>query len=297
MGGSPLRMEEVVVSPAWEEIARKAPHGLIMIIGGADTGKSTFARWLLGHLAAASPSPIGFLDGDPGQSTLGPPTTVTLAFTRPGTKHFPLRGRRWRRCVGSTSPRDHMLPLLSGVARLVEVARSRRVKTIVYDTTGLIDPRHGGVALKLAKIELLRPDLLIAIRRSGELEPLIAPLRRSNRIRISVIEASPALRHRSILARQRHRVRRFAEQFAGAVPLEIETGRYAIFPHSCMVRNQLLAFEDAQGFTVALGIAIRTDETAKTATILTPIRDLARVDSIRLADLKVHPVTFRDAII
>jgi polynucleotide 5'-hydroxyl-kinase GRC3/NOL9 len=268
-----------------------------MVVGASDTGKSTFAHWLFKQLSASSSTPLAFLDGDPGQSILGPPTTITLALARAGMARFPGSGRRWRRFTGSTTPRNHVPPFLVSVARLVEVARSRSTRTIVYDTTGLVDPYQGGVALKLAKIDLLRPEVLIAIRRRDELEPLLAPLRRSAHMRIVELGASPALRPRNMAARQRHRARRFARHFAGAALLEVNVTRFPVSPDEFPGPNQLLAFEDAAGFTLALGIATRSDKTAKTAAILTPIRSLSAVHAIRLADMTVDPVTFRDQML
>lgn len=268
-----------------------------MVVGASDTGKSTFAHWLLEQLSASSSAPLAFLDGDPGQSILGPPTTITLALARARMAHFPGGGRRWRRFTGSTTPRSHVLPFLVSVARLVEVARSRKIRTIVYDTTGLVDPNHGGVSLKLAKVDLLRPEVLIAIRQRDELEPLLAPLRRSARTRIVELDASPALQPRSMVVRQHHRACCFARHFAGAALLEVDISRFAVFSDAFPGPNQLLAFEDTAGFTLALGIATRNDKTANTALILSPIRGLSAVDAIRLADMTVDPVTFRDQML
>lgn len=189
-----------------------------------------------------------------------------------------------------------MPPLLAGVARLVEVARRRRVRAIIYDTTGLIDPDQEGVQLKLAKIDLLCPEIVIAIRRANELEPLLAPLRKSARTRTVELDPAPELRPRNILVRQRHRAHRFAEHFAGAKLQRLDLTRFAVFPHAFPVPGQLLAFENAAGFTLALGIVTETDERAEAASIISPIRDLSAVDTVRLADLLVDPITFRDRL-
>ncbi|NIO10390.1 MAG: hypothetical protein GTO40_21240, partial [Deltaproteobacteria bacterium] len=66
---------------------------------------------------------VGYLDGDPGQSTLGPPGTMTLAVAENGDDTFPPRGRIWRGFVGSVSPVGHMLPVLTCAARLLGAAR------------------------------------------------------------------------------------------------------------------------------------------------------------------------------
>jgi polynucleotide 5'-hydroxyl-kinase GRC3/NOL9 len=118
-----------------------------MVIGAPDTGKTTFARYLFTELCRVK-GQSAFLDGDPGQSTLGPPATITLGLSEPGTTGFPPNGKIWRWFIGSTTPAGHMLPLLVGAARLVKAAHSAGIQTIVYDSSGLIDPAAGGAALK-----------------------------------------------------------------------------------------------------------------------------------------------------
>ena len=98
--------------------------------------------------------------------------------------------------MGAVSPRGHMLPLLVGAARLVDTAQAAGAETLIYDTTGLVDPAQGGTALKLAKIDLLRPAVLFALQRSNELESLLLPLRRSSRLRVIDLPLSPAVRVR-----------------------------------------------------------------------------------------------------
>jgi polynucleotide 5'-kinase involved in rRNA processing len=186
-----------------------------------------------------------------------------------------------------------MLPLLMAVAGLVEIARRRQIRTIIYDTTGLIDPGQGGVALKLAKIGLLRPENLIAIRRRDELEPIIAPLRRSSLTRLIEIEASTETRRRMAPSRQRYRAARFAEHFAGAHLLHADLVRFPALQLGCPMLHQLLAFEDAGGNALSLGISARIDRIAGTATILTPINSLDEVKIIRSGDVIVDPETFR----
>ena len=130
----------------WHSIELGKPEGVIMVLGAPDMGKSTFAQFLYEqvltkHINAA------FIDGDPGQSRLGPPTTMTLSFD----------SGLWRVFVGSTSPVKHMLPMLIGAARLVDLARRKAARAIIYDTTGLIDETQG----ELNRIKALRTGGII----------------------------------------------------------------------------------------------------------------------------------------
>jgi polynucleotide 5'-hydroxyl-kinase GRC3/NOL9 len=137
------------IPPAWERITLPALGGTLLIVGAPDTGKSTFARYLYRRLCARHER-VAFVDGDIGQATLGPPTTMTLALGEPDDDGFPPAGPRFRTFVGDVSPRGHMLPTLVGAHRLVQQARQAGATAIVFDTTGLVDPAQGGGELKRA---------------------------------------------------------------------------------------------------------------------------------------------------
>ena len=72
-----------------------------------------------------------------------------------------------------------MLSMLVGASRLCGLAFKSGARWVVYNSCGLVDASRGGLALKLAEIDLLRPAALFAIQSQQELEPLLMPLRRS----------------------------------------------------------------------------------------------------------------------
>jgi len=69
---------DIDIPREWTQIDFNKLSGTLMVIGGTDVGKSTFARYLYSHLAGRG-SKVAFIDGDPGQSNLGPPGTMTAA--------------------------------------------------------------------------------------------------------------------------------------------------------------------------------------------------------------------------
>lgn len=279
--------QPITVSPEWEQIDRTLLHGPVMIVGASNVGKTTFARWLFQVLLHEHTGPVAFLDGDPGQSELGPPTTLTLAEAG-ASRVFPPTGRILRWFVGSTSPRGHMLVQLAGVGRLVEAAHSDGIGTIIHDTTGLVSPAFGGVALKLAEMDLLRPRVVIAIQDSGELEPLLACLRRSRRMQLIELHTSPFLRGRNVTVRAHHRAEAFVRYFTGAGLVELDTSRLAVVSLRALQPNQVVSLEDAGGFSVALGVITRPGRIVQ---ILTPLRDVAAVDTLRYGNVFVDPAT------
>jgi len=276
----------------WEQLDLPA-SGILMVIGAPDTGKSTLARYLYRRLCRQSHR-AAFLDGDPGQSMLGPPSTMTLAMGRIGDDAFPPLSQRWRRFVQAISPRGHMLPLLVSAARLTQAGRDAGADVIIYDTTGFVDPMQGGLNLKLAKIELLRPSAVFALQRDQELAPLRAALRHNRHTRWVELQPSNAIQARDVTARQAHRASQFAHYFASPRTVTVDWGQLAVLPTPRFAFHQLIALEDAEGFAPGLGIVQSADMKARQVTLLTPLASLAGVEALRLGDLTLDPKTFRD---
>lgn len=285
---------DIEVPSAWERITFSALSGTLLIIGAPDTGKSTFARYLYGRLCTYH-GRVAFIDGDVGQATLGPPTTMTLALGGPGDEAFPPSGPRFRSFVGDVSPRGHMLPTLVGAHRLVQKARQEGATAILFDTTGLVDPAQGGGALKQAKVDLLQPTVVLGVQRRNELEHLLVPLRRSRRTRVIDVPVAQAAHRREVPVRQEHRAARFSRYFRQAGSLEATWQRFAVFPAPTFTPRRLVALEDSAGFTLALGIVVASDPTRGVITLYTPLSSMAGVDALRLADLALDPHTFRES--
>ena len=282
------------IPPAWQHLTLSSLSGVILVVGAPDTGKSTFARYLYCRLYEYHER-VAFVDGDMGQATLGPPTTMTLALGEPGDETFPPTGPRFRTFVGDVSPRRHMLPTLVGAHKLVRKAREAKTTAIVFDTTGLVDPAQGGGELKRAKVDLLQPTVVVGIQRGNELEHLLVPLRRSRRTRVIDLPAPRTARRREVPVRQEHRATRFRRYFEGAHTLEIMWQHLAVFPTPAFKLHRLLALEDGEGFVLALGIITASDPARNTITLYTPASSLTGVDTIRLSDLALDPHTFRES--
>ncbi len=283
----PMRID---VPEGWEDKLADIVRGTVLIVGAVDTGKSTLVRYLWSRLAGRTD--LALIDADIGQSVLGPPTTQTLRLADPEVPHtFPPRGRLARWFVGSISPRGHMLPTVIGVSRLVALAKRWRAQTVLVDTTGMVAPHVGGVALKWAKFDLVRPDVVIALQREQELEPLIAPWRRSKRFRLVELPVSPLVRARSREERVAWRQYRFRVYFRRAHEITIPARALALLGTGEPVPDRLIGFLDRHGFLLALGIVREWD--GQEMRVLTPLRRLESVDAIRLGSVYLDE-TFRD---
>jgi polynucleotide 5'-hydroxyl-kinase GRC3/NOL9 len=279
------------ILPEWEQVDVAHLRGTLLIIGAPDVGKSTFARYLFRKVQTFSRC-VAFLDGDPGQSSFGPPTTMTLTFELGKSDGFPLQNQVWRSFVGALSPSGHMLQLLTGAARLVRASRKAGAQVTIYDTTGLIDQNQGGLSLKLAKIDLLRPTVVFAVQREKELEYLLKPLRRTRRVHIEEMHPSSAAHQRDFTTRQLHRIKQFAGYFSTAQTINVIWPHVAVFPAPRFSPNRLVALEDAEGFTLGLGIVQQVDDDAKEVVLFTPLTSLDKVDAIQLGEVIIDTHTF-----
>lgn len=286
-------MNRIEVPTSWENLTVSGMDGVILVVGATDTGKTTLARYLYRGLGAYHER-LAFVDGDMGQATLGPPTTMTLALGQANDGRFPPSGHRYSVFVGDISPTGHMLPTVVGARKLVEKAQERGATAVVFDTTGLVAASQGGGALKLALVNLLRPQVVIGLQRGSELEHLLVPLRCSHRTRVIDRVVPEAVRRRDPSARRKHRAEQFRRTFEGASPLTLRWPGRAVVPSPSFNENRLVALEDEEGFVLQLGIVVDRDLDDSRVTLLTTLSSLEDVDVVHVGDVAVDPTTFQD---
>jgi polynucleotide 5'-hydroxyl-kinase GRC3/NOL9 len=185
-----------------------AAGGTIQMIGGMDVGKTTFTRLLVNRAVAAGKR-VALLDTDPGQTEVGPPGCIGLAFMDAPVGSLADLTPQALAFVGNTSPAAHLLEHAAGAARLAALAGDR---LLIVDTCGYI---QGGGARRLHQIEfdLLQPAHVIALQRAGELEPILAPLRHRAGCLVHTPPISPAVTRKSPGLRSQRRAMRFASYF------------------------------------------------------------------------------------
>lgn len=283
--------DENVILPGGAELALGRTDGVILIVGEPNTGKSTLARHLFKQ-AQEKGTVTAYLDGDPGQSTIGPPATMAVATGRPGEGTFPPAGTELTWFVGAVSPRRHMLPMLSGAVRLSRAALEREADLLLYDSSGLVDPQQGGAALKRALVDVLQPAAIVAIQRRKELQELLCGWRHSG-LSVSQVAPSPDVKQRNAADRQAYRARRFRRYFQSAHRLALPRKRLATVHSPRWRRNQVVALRDREGFTLALGIVLE-EKDGGDLVVLTPLSEPDRVALLELGDLLLDPDTFKD---
>ncbi|HEV3504720.1 MAG TPA: Clp1/GlmU family protein, partial [Actinomycetes bacterium] len=158
--------------------------GTVLLLGSMDSGKTTFARALLAG-AVERGIPAAYLDTDVGRTTVGPPTTIGLKHVLEA-KHLnddELALADGLYFVGWVSAQFHLLPLIAGTAKLMNVARRDGAELVVVDTSSLISGVYGQI-LKYHKMEVTRPEYVIGFERGEELDPLLGIARRFTPARV-----------------------------------------------------------------------------------------------------------------
>jgi polynucleotide 5'-hydroxyl-kinase GRC3/NOL9 len=154
-------------------VDRAARASLVLFIGGLDAGKSTLARATCAY-ALRLGRKVAYLDADVAQKTVGPPATVGLRMIADPDdltlEH--MADADALGFVGSTSSEDHLLPLVGALQRLRDRARADGADLVVVDTGGEVS----GIRAQLVKyyeVDMLEPDLIVALRRGEELDPVL----------------------------------------------------------------------------------------------------------------------------
>ena len=264
--------------------------GTVVLLGAMDSGKTTFALGLL-RAAVERGVPAAYLDTDLGRPVVGPPTTIGLKFVSEPADLEPANLARADALyfVGWISAQFHLLPLIAGTAKLMNVVRSEQVRLVVVDTSGLIAGVYGQI-LKYHKLEVTEPDHVIGFQRGEELEPLLGIARRFTPARVEVRPVDPDVRPSTPIERAEARQARFAAYFAE--PLHRWRVKPTVFLPSlppgadlASVVGLLVGMEDGKGSCVGVGYLEMAEDGG--LRMLSSVSEGAR--ALRLGSTRIQP--------
>lgn len=163
----------------------------VMILGGIDSGKTSFSAYLTNKALKAKRS-VTIVDADLGQSDFGPPSTIgTCRVTKPIRDLFEIVAENI--CfVGVTSPSGAVPRVIEGITSMKEKASKRGANLVVINTDGWIEGEDA-IRYKVALVKQIKPDMVVAIEEKNELTFLLGALTETQNI---AIETSPAVRKR-----------------------------------------------------------------------------------------------------
>lgn len=180
-------------SKAQEELlSLQAKPVTAMVLGAVDSGKTSFCTYLINKLLHAKQK-VAVLDGDIGQSDIGPPCAIAYAFaTKPVADLFNLKAEN-AFFVGVTSPSKAVDKVIEGLASLEKEILSSSPDFIIVNTDGWVEGEEAA-SYKVQLVEQLNPNIVFCVQQKEELAPILDAL---EKFRKAVADSPSAIRHRS----------------------------------------------------------------------------------------------------
>ena len=263
--------------------------GVVMLIGGPDTGKTTLAKFLLRDALARARS-VAFVDADIGTSTVGPPACVGLKWIKSAHDFERLYEADELRFVGSTDPQGVILPHVVAAGTLVDVAR-RSADFIVLDTTGMVQGVVGQT-LKYHLMEVCDPAIVLVMQRGSEMEPTIGMLQRFLGVRVARAGPLPDLDPLGPVEKRASRIAAFAAALTPPVARwRVSSNVFAPtlpegFDLEKLVR-MLVGIQDGGGRCLGLGVLEYEDHVLRVAT-----HHGEPMEGLRLGSIRIDLTTF-----
>lgn len=259
--------------------------GKLLLLGAADTGKTTLLTALARRLS--QDRPVALVDADVGQSHIGPPTTVgwTLIHGQTAVAEHPARGIAF---VGDITPVGHLLQLTAALTLCVEQA-SQAAEVILIDTPGLVT---GGAACTLwwTVQRLLRPQRIVAVQRENELGEVLRGLH-PDLSAIEIVQSPAQMRRKSPQARQERRHRLFARYFQNAAAHKLDLRAlairttYGITPAN--TPGRLVGLSDVTGQDIAIGVIEQWRQERANGIIVAPQMDVQQVRCVTIGEARI----------
>jgi polynucleotide 5'-hydroxyl-kinase GRC3/NOL9 len=273
---------------AQQLIGRGLTHeGICLVLGAADTGKTTLVESVTRH--AASSQPVAVVDADIGQSHIGPPTTVGWALVDNPQIDFSQLAANGISFVGDVTPVGHLLQLAAAIAQCVRQA-AEAAASIMVDTPGLV---HGPAACALwwTVQRILQPKSMLAVQRGDELDDVISGLRHLD-LRLELIQSPPQIQSKSPQSRRTYRQKQFKNYFQDShsysISLKDISIQYDRPSNPANLVHRLVALRDDKGKDVAIGLIEDWQDSKKTAVVRAPQLDIRQIRCFVIGDISIE---------
>ncbi len=290
-------VEGSTIPRSWKaacELAReitKKPR-VIMILGGVDSGKSSFCTYLANRMVTVG-SRVAVLDEDLGQSDIGSPATVAyVTLTEPVTDLFALTLTN-AIFVGATSPATVTDKTIEAVALLKqEIVDNAAAEYLMVNTDGWTSGEEA-VFFKLQLAKAIKPDIVFCLEKSGLAVSQCATLHTALAgFRQMRVESPRAVRERDGEHRKTLRELSFTKYLERAkvrgFPLnEVTVERdedYRLIMEQ-RAENLLVAFYDRQKRFLGIGVLRSVDYDKKNLRILSAIAQ--KPATLRLGKVRI----------
>ncbi|MBS7635831.1 hypothetical protein KEJ37_00560 [Candidatus Bathyarchaeota archaeon] len=198
--GENANVEEVdgnTIPTSWDEayeelLTVQTKPAVALVLGTVDSGKTSFCTYLVNKLLNEKRK-VAILDGDLGQSDIGPPCTLAYAFVpRHVTDLFNLEAKN-AFFVGVTSPSRAAEKVIYGLTLLKSEILSGNSDFVIVNTDGWVEGEDA-VRYKAQLIEKIEPSIIYCIQQDEKLKPLIEAVKL---FRTVIIDSPQTIKQRS----------------------------------------------------------------------------------------------------
>lgn len=239
----------------WEEAVEllAAQSGAVLLVGATDVGKSTLAVAAANAALRAGRRPA-ILDADLGQGEVSPPGTLGIVRLEEPVASLADVKPRAMAFVGDTSPYGHLLSVVQGTRRLLTHALDRKDDVVFVDTSGLVLGRMAE-KLKLTKLTVLSPSLVVVVERAGELERLTRLLAGQTTAPVVRVRSAAEVRTKSPVYRRVQRANHFRRHFEHARAVDVNAGQVQVLD-SWVYTGTALTARQLRTLSAGLGVPV-----------------------------------------
>jgi len=260
--------------------------GTCLILGAADTGKTTLAAALAKRLAPSRP--VGIVDADIGQSHIGPPTTVGWAVATEHHSDFLQLFAAGISFVGDVTPVGHLLQLTAAIIQSVNQA-SKAAELIIVDTPGFVSGPAAS-ALWWTVQHVLNPKLILAVQNNDELSDILAGLHHLSS-HLEIIQPPSQIKAKSPQERRAYRQSQFNKYFQDSLLHNINLSDIAVQATWNLSRNSpvshIAALRKRDGTDVAIGIIKDWHSDKNIAAIKAPQLEMREIRCLIIGDVTI----------
>jgi polynucleotide 5'-hydroxyl-kinase GRC3/NOL9 len=262
---------------------------VVMVVGKADSGKSSFSTYMVNKLVDEK-AKVAVLDGDLGQSDIGPPCSVAYGYTsKRVTELYELMVSN-AFFVGVTSPVQAVTRTIEGLVTLhKEIMQKAEADYVIINTDGWVEG-EAAVNYKLQLVNQLKPDLVVGIQSQEELKPLLSSI---ITVPTRSVESSVAVNERNPEKRTKLRELNYAKYLKDAKVHSLFSSYMEIQEKNVLPKEQgkekgiLVGLRSSRKRFLGIGIQLEYNRARRIMKVLTPVR--SKPASIAIGKIRLDP--------
>jgi len=197
-GASYEEVEGSTIPENWEKTTREIVSEasskrqfLTTVMGEVDSGKTSFCTYLA-NMAIREKLKVAIIDGDLGQSDIGPPSTVGYSILKGYVKDLFDVNAEDAYFIGLTSPGIATKEVIEGLLKLKQKVMKQKAELIIVNTDGWIEGEDAA-SYKLRLVDSLKPDVVVGIQQNDELLHILSGI---GNAKVYIVDSPSAIKKR-----------------------------------------------------------------------------------------------------